>query len=138
LTRFVLDCSVTMSWCFEDEQDSYATAILDMLGPSQGVTPSMWPLEVANVLLVGERRNRLTRAASSRFLALLASLPLTIDETAPVQILDKILALARQHDLSSYDAAYLELAMREGLPIATLDEKLRRAAQSSGIAIVGA
>ena len=137
MTRLVLDCSVAVSWCFEDEGDSYSTDILTALAISEAVVPCIWPLEVANVLLVAERRNRLKAAESSRFLSLLGALPIAVEAVAPARILDKIVSLGRQQNLSAYDAAYLELAMREGLPIATLDEHLREAAEALGVGIAG-
>ena len=137
MKRLVLDCSVAMSWCFEDEGDSYSTDILTSLAASEAVVPCIWPLEVGNALLVAERRNRLKPADSSRFLGLLCALPIGVEASVTAEVLDRIVSLGRQQDLSSYDAAYLELAMREGLPIATLDDRLRRAAESLGIALSG-
>ncbi len=133
--RFVLDCSVAASWCFADESSSYAEAALDALVEGEAVVPSIWPLEIANVLLVGERRGRLSRDDIAQFISLLADLDILIDRTEPDRVFSEILPLASTHNLSSYDAAYLDLAIREGLPIATLDEPLRKAAESSGIGI---
>lgn len=136
MKRFVLDCSVAMSWCFEDEADSYATVMLDMLPESEAVVPSIWTLEVANVLLVAERRGRLTEAEGLQFLSLLCALPITVEYPTPILHLEPILLLGRRHNLSAYDAAYLELAMRNGLPLATLDERLREVAGRLGVALV--
>ena len=83
MKRFVIDCSVVMAWCFVDEADEYADSVLDMLASAEAVAPSIWALEVANVLLVGERRNRLKEADSARFIELLRELHITADnETA--------------------------------------------------------
>ena len=102
---------------------------------SAAVVPSIWPLEVGNVLLVAERKKRLSQADSIRFIALLTELPITIEQEPPERMLKEILALAREHQLSSYDASYLDLAMRKGLPIATLDNGLIAAAKRSQVPI---
>jgi predicted nucleic acid-binding protein len=130
---FVLDCSVVMAWCFEDESVGYADAVLGALESAEALVPGLWPLEVANILLVAERRGRLSEAASARFVELLRGLPISVDGEGPVRALGSILPLAREQSLSSYDAAYLELAMREGVPLATLDRRLGEAASRSGV-----
>lgn len=136
MNRFVVDCSVVMAWCFEDEADRYADSVLDMLSDSEVVVPSIWPLEVANVLLVGERRKRLTKADSQRFVNLLGELPINIDHVTSGHALSETLSIGREHGLSSYDAAYLELTMREGVPLATRDDVLKRAARKCGVHLV--
>jgi len=129
VNRFVLDCSVTMSWCFEDEKTSEGDRILDRLiqEESKGIVPSLWRLEVVNVLSVAERRGRLSTAQSLVFIDLLAELPIVVDETPPD--FKDILLLSRTYGLSAYDAACLDLANREQIPLATLDKKLKGAAQ---------
>jgi predicted nucleic acid-binding protein len=127
--QFVVDVSVVMSWCFADEADAYADGVLDRLAQDEALVPSIWPLEIGNVLLVAERRKRLSEADSARFLALLAELPIVIEPEPPQRMLREILALARELGLSTYDAAYLDLAMRLGLPLATNDAALRKAAK---------
>lgn len=127
--QFVVDASVVMSWCFADEADAYADGVLDRLAQDEAVVPSVWPLEIGNVLLVAERRKRLSEADSARFLALLAELPIVVEPEPPQRMLREILGLARELGLSTYDAAYLDLAMRLGLPIATNDAALRKAAK---------
>ncbi|MEK7280435.1 MAG: type II toxin-antitoxin system VapC family toxin [Nitrospirota bacterium] len=136
MTEFVLDTSVIMSWCFNDETDDYSDSVLAMLSTSEAVIPSICPFEVANVLLVAERRGRLTEADTSRFVSLLESLPIHIDLESPNRLIVNLLALGRKYGLSSYDAAYLELAMREGLSLATRDEALKLAAGKCGIDLV--
>ncbi|MDY0000370.1 MAG: type II toxin-antitoxin system VapC family toxin [Polyangia bacterium] len=136
MRRFVVDNSVVMAWCFEDEAEGYADEVLDLLGEGEALVPVVWPLEVANVLLVGERRGRLGAADSARFLRLLSSLPIRVVSEDFERITGAILALARTRGLSSYDASYLDLAMREGLPLATLDEGMRRAATECAIPLV--
>jgi predicted nucleic acid-binding protein len=130
---FVLDCSVTMAWCFEDESSAFADRVQDLLSDMRAVVPAIWPLEVANVLLVSERRERLDEARSRRFVELLAGLPIDIDEHTGRHALGATVHLARAHAISSYDAAYLELALRLGLPLATLDDRLKAAAVAVGV-----
>ena len=132
---FVIDASVVMSWCFEDEDDGYSTAVLESLAEAEAFAPSVWALEVGNVIVVAERKKRLGEASSVRFLALLAELPIKVEEEPPGRMLKEILSLARAHRLSTYDASYLDLAMRLGLPIATLDEALISAAQYCSVPI---
>ena len=133
---FVIDNSVIMTWCFKDEASQYADLILDRLEVSDGFVPSIWPLEVCNVLLVAERRKRIGEADSARFIALLSELPIIVKQEPPERMIKEIFALARKHKLSSYDASYLDLAMRKGLPIATLDKKLITAAKRSKVPIL--
>lgn len=132
---FVIDNSVVMTWCFVDEANPYADAVLDSLSEMNGVVPAIWPLEVVNVLLVAERRKRLQESDSVRFLSLLTQLPIEVEEAWPARSMKDLLALGRANDLSSYDASYLDLAMRQGLPIATLDQKLVEAAKRINIPI---
>lgn len=133
---FVVDNSVVMAWCFQDEASQYADAILGSLEVFKAIVPSIWPLEVGNVLLVAERRKRLSEADSTRFIALLTELPITIEQESPERMMREILALAREHQISSYDASYLDLAMRKGVPIATLDDGLIKAAERSQVPIM--
>ena len=130
---FVIDNSVVMTWCFRDESNRYADVVLDRLEKSTAIVPSIWPLEVGNVLLVAERRKRLSEADSMRFVALLSELPLLVDQESPERMLKEILALAREHHISTYDASYLDLAMRSGLPLASRDGALIQAAERCGV-----
>ncbi len=133
--EFVIDNSIVMSWCFNDEINSYADFILDNLESHSAIVPSIWPLEVGNVLLVAERKKRLTVADSSRFLDLLSNLPIFVEQESPERMVKEIFALARSLDLSSYDASYLDLAMRKGLSIASLDKNLIRASKKVKVPI---
>lgn len=132
--EFVVDASVALAWCFPDEKALYPQAVLDSLAGDRALVPSHWPLEVANSLLVGERRKRSTQADTVHWLGFLTTLPITLDDETPARAWSDILDLARRHDLSEYDAAYLELAIRRGLPLATLDRPLRAAARAVGVA----
>jgi predicted nucleic acid-binding protein len=122
-----------MAWCFEDECDEYADAVLGVLGGTEAVVPAIWPLEVANVLLVAERRKRLRKADTARFVELLGGLPIVVEWMNSENVLTRVLANGREFRLSSYDAAYLELAMSQGLALATRDKALRAAAKKGGV-----
>lgn len=135
---FVLDNSVTMSWCFPDEHDSYAQDVLKTLPNGAAAVPSLWSLEVANILLVGERRGRISQADTATFIGLLEGLPIRIDDETSEHAMKASLNLARAQSLSVYDATYLELALRRGLSIATLDSKLKLAASNVGVAFYSA
>lgn len=134
--QFVLDCSVAISWCLVDENDDYANAILAMMPDSEAFVPGIWSLEIANVLLVAERRNRMTQEQSEQAIALLQSLLIQVDTATDANALGATLTLGRQEGLAAYDAAYLELALRLGLPLATLDNRLALAATRCGVGLV--
>lgn len=129
MEHFVVDNSVVMSWCFKDETNDYADLVLGRLTEAAAFVPSIWPLEVVNVLLVAERKNRLSESDSIRFLTLLSQLPIFVENERPEKMMKDLLALARASSLSSYDASYLDLAMRKGLPIATLDSRIIKTAK---------
>jgi len=133
---FVLDCSLTMAWCFDDEATPYTDGVRDQLADVRAIVPMLWPLEVANATIVGERRKRLDEARTLRFFALLSGLPIIIDDETATRAWSETSHLARAYNLSAYDAAYLELAIRRGLPLASLDDKLKAAAKSAGVALV--
>jgi len=132
--EFILDCSVTMAWYFKDEANAYAKAVRRALSGARAVVPALWPLEVANILVLGERRQRSTEAEASKWLKYLQMLPIRIDDETSARAWSDTLHVARSHDLSVYDAVYLELAIRLGLPLASLDDKLKAAAASAGVA----
>lgn len=138
IQAFVLDGSVTMAWYFKDEMNGYASAVRDSLEQSQAIVPSLWALEVANTVVMGERRNHSTPAQAAIWLSLLSALPIVVDAETSARAWGGTLSVARAHSLSAYDAAYLELAMRRGLPLATLDERLINAAKSVGVSLFAA
>ena len=134
--RIVLDASVAVAWCFEDEQTPYTEWLLSALtSGTEALVPALWPFEVANALLAAERRKRITVAQASHFLSRLADLGISIDSLDPSRVFEQVISQAREWNLTVYDAAYLELALREGLPLATLDNHLKGAAHSAGIPI---
>lgn len=126
--RFVVDNSVVMAWCFDDEGSRYADAVLDSLEKGEAFVPAIWPLEVGNILLVAERKKRLSEASVIRFLALVNALPISVEQESPNRMMREIVSLAREQGLSTYDASYLDLAMRLGLAISTQDTSLAKAA----------
>lgn len=129
----MLDASVALAWAFPDEGSEYADAVLVSLKGETILVPSLWAIEVTNVLAIGERRKRLREAEIRRFLALLEGLPILQDFQSAGDAVKGILPLAREYGLSAYDAAYLELAVRKGAPLATLDTGLRKAAREAGV-----
>ncbi|HVB09144.1 MAG TPA: type II toxin-antitoxin system VapC family toxin [Bacillota bacterium] len=133
---FVLDGSMTLAWCFADEATPFSDGVLVRLSSSDAAAPAIWPLEVANVLLLAERRRRITQAQAEAFVRLLRTLAIAVDPGAPTAVWGAIMAVARRYQLTAYDAAYLELALREGLPMATLDARLRAAATAAGVPLV--
>lgn len=138
MTGFVLDASVTMTWLLADGEQgdgAYAAAVLEALkDPStQAEVPVTWSLEVANVLARAEASDLLNEAQSEAFLEMLSSIPIRADNATFARALADTLQLARRHRLSSYDASYLELALRGGLPLATLDADLAKAARKAGV-----
>ncbi len=131
--RFVLDTSVAMSWCFADETSPCGERALDELTRFEALVPAIWPLEVANVLLMAERRGRMDEAGSRQFTRLLGALPIfVVGQTADILFGD-VIDCARRMGLSSYDASFLELALRRELPLATQDRRLTAAAQKLGV-----
>jgi predicted nucleic acid-binding protein len=131
--RFVLDGSVSLAWFFKDEANPYADAVAARFPESQAVAPAVWPLEVGNGVLMGERRKHSTEAQATKWLGYLAGLPILVDDLAIPRAWGDVLRLGRTHALSAYDAAYLELALRLGLPLASLDDKLKAAAKTVGV-----
>lgn len=133
---FVVDCSVTMAWLFADERTAFSENMLLKLGHTPAIVPAIWLLEVMNVLLVAERRHRCTEAQSTHFLETLKSLPIEMDSSSIDITGASLIHIARSYALSSYDAAYLDLALRLGYPLATLDAKLQRASQKAGVTLL--
>jgi predicted nucleic acid-binding protein len=138
LIGIVVDASTALAWCFPDETSEHADAILAALEGKTLLVPAVWGLEIANAILVGERKNRLRQPEIRRFTTLLESLPLVQDAQPVGEYVSEVLPLAREYRLSAYDAAYLELSMRHGAPLATLDAKLQRAAERAGVEIFSA
>lgn len=136
MTDFVVDASVAMAWCFEDGSTPFTEAVLQRLSTDRAQVASIWPYEVANVLLGAERRARITQSQAMRFLELLRALPITVDEEGTSRAWSEALALGRAHRLTAYDAAYLELAARNDLPLASQDEQLLQACRDVGVAVI--
>jgi predicted nucleic acid-binding protein len=133
---FVVDASLTLSWCFADEATPYSRGVLASLKTTYAVVPALWPFEVANVLALAERRQRITKEGIAEFLDILRRLPIQIERREALWLWQAILPIAAQYQLSAYDAAYLELAKREGMNLATLDHDLQEAGLTLGVPIV--
>lgn len=124
----ILDCSVAVSWLIDDEQDSHSSALLDIVAGNGALVPAHWTLEVGNALLCAMRRKRLSPGQRERGIHLLGKLPITKDTETSTHAWDTTMSLADKHQLTLYDAAYLELVIRADMPLATFDTALRHAA----------
>lgn len=133
LPSFVLDASVALAWCFETEADRFTDTALDSLAEHSEVVPAIWPIEIGSTLVVAEREGYLEKASSTRFLNLLRQLSIEVDQESPQRMFGEILHLAREQQLSTYDASYLDLVMRSGLPLASRDGALLQAADRYGV-----
>ncbi len=136
MIRFVLDSSVAISWCLVDELEGYAEAVLALMPNAEAFVPGIWLLEIVNTLLVAERRNRMNHKQTETAINLLESLLIQVDELTENQALGATLLLGREQGLAAYDAAYLESAIRMGLPLATLDVRLEEAATRCGVTLL--
>lgn len=131
MADFILDASIAATWCFGDEATEYTQDILDAVsGPLEATAPRLWAYEIRSSVLKGIRKKRITESDGDNFLELLADLRITL--TDPVSY-DGVFTLAKQYGLTVYDAAYLDLAIRQGLPLASLDEELKAAAAQAGV-----
>ena len=135
MTDLVLDASVALTWCFKNEATAAADRVLERLAAQAASVPAIWHLEIANVLALSERRGRITSAGSAEFIELLETLEIVVDEETPSRALARVLDLAREERLTAYDAAYLELAMRLGIPLASKDGDLCDAAERLGVSV---
>lgn len=133
---FVVDCSVAMTWLFNDEATPKTAALLNRLSTETALVPAWWFIEVTNVLAIAERKRRITHAQSDAFLADLGKLGIEQDDEAPARAFTHLLTLCRTHGLTSYDAMYLDLAIRRNLPLATLDDDLRKSAKKLGVRLL--
>jgi len=138
MTDMVIDASLALAWCFKDELTEAATRLLEELQSGAAAVPLLWPIEVANVLAIAERRKRITLAESAQLIALLETLEIDVDGETSALAFTRILDLAREQRLTAYDAAYLELAMRLGVPLASKDGDLCDAAERVGVKAVRA
>jgi predicted nucleic acid-binding protein len=137
MTEFVLDCSVAMGWCFSDQTDPLTEMALALLRDGTAYVPPLWFLEVSNVLLVAERRHKIKRSEGIQCLEMLRSLPIVPASTpASWEQADRALSIGREYGLSAYDAAYVDLAMRVGLPLATRDRALRAACKRADVRLL--
>ncbi len=133
---FVLDSSVALAWLLPDEGNQATDALANRLEREPAVAPAIWPLEVGNALLVAQRRDRLTEKEVNRLLSVIAELPVEIEAIALDERLQAVMGLARRLGLTSYDAAYLELAKRRAIPLATVDLRLREASARTAVEVL--
>ena len=131
---FVIDASIAACWALRDEQHSYADAARERLVNDPGFAPSLWWFEIRNIIVVKERRNRITERDSAAFLSWMTRLGIAMDRSPDSS---ELLRLARKHKLTVYDTAYLELAIRTRVPLATLNQDLANAAKAEGVPIIG-
>ena len=137
MSRFVLDASVVLTWCFPDENAAMAQHVAGLFKQGDtAVAPSFWPHEVLNALLAGEKRKRISRALVQSFLDDLAKLPIVPEQFPAGIVFGRLQRLSREHGLTAYDAAYLDLALDNGLPLATLDEDLARACKKARVRLL--
>jgi predicted nucleic acid-binding protein len=137
IPSLILDCSITMAWCFSDESTPETTAVQTRLANEAAVVPAHWFLEVSNVLALAEKKQRIAQPDVETFANLLDLLDIQVDHEAHSRAFAHLIPLCRVHKLTSYDAAYLDLAMRLKLPLATLDDELRMAAMTLGLTVIG-
>jgi predicted nucleic acid-binding protein len=135
LKEIVIDASVALAWCFPDEASDYADSVLFAVEDQSVIVPAIWALEVANALLVGERRKRIRPLEIRRFVELVSGLSIVEDRQLFSNTVGNVLPLAKEHGLSAYDAAYLDVAARRDIPLATLDSTLEKACIAVGINI---
>jgi predicted nucleic acid-binding protein len=131
----VIDASIALAWCFEDEASPETDAIAEKVRREGAIVPGLFQLEVGNILLQAERKGRLTPSDVAIRLALLGELPIATDSETAGRSWRDVMALARSHALTTYDAAYLELALRKGADLATRDKTLAAAAKGLGVAV---
>ncbi|MBV8458304.1 MAG: type II toxin-antitoxin system VapC family toxin [Acetobacteraceae bacterium] len=132
----MLDASVMVAWCFRDEATPATAALLESMDCRTAWVPGVWHFEVANLLTQAERRGRVTEQSCATFIDILNALPIEIDVDPYARALGPIRNLARVHNLMPYDAAYLDLALRRMLPLATRDRHLQRAATAAAIVLL--
>jgi predicted nucleic acid-binding protein len=134
---FVLDASVTLPWCLDDQANAYTEAILDWCAAgTDAFVASVWPLEITNILIQAQRKGRVDEQRIDQFMEVLLRLPIHIEPHSAEQSLREVRKLAAAHRLTSYDAAYLSVALQRSLPLATQDADLRRAALAAGVRLV--
>jgi predicted nucleic acid-binding protein len=137
VSRFVLDASIVLTWCFPDEESQKAQEVAErIVGGDRVIVPAFWRHEVLNALLVGEKRKRLTPELTQSFIDDLDRLPVDLDIPSSGVVFNTVQALCRKHGLTAYDAAYLEIAIREKNALATVDQDLRRASVSESVELI--
>jgi predicted nucleic acid-binding protein len=134
---YVVDASLAMAWCFLDEATAVTRSLYEELSETTLVVPAWWYIELTNVLYIAEKNRRIPPDRVAEFIAFVGGLEIEVDGEAPARAFQYLLPLCRAHQLTSYDAMYLDLAGRRKLPLATLDEPLRKAAKKIGVKLLG-
>ena len=135
MSAAVIDSSIALTWCFDDEASAQTDELFERVRDDGAMVPGLWHLELSNVLLQAEKRGRISRADVATRLTLIADLPISTDPETTARAWRETLWLAREEELTAYDAAYRELAMRRGLPLMTLDAELAGAAKRLGVKV---
>lgn len=136
MSAVVIDASIALTWCFEDEASPETDVLFDRIRDEGAVVPGLWHLELSNVLLQAEKRGRISTCDVATRLDLIAELPILIDQETTGRAWREILIIARAEGLTTYDAAYLELSVRRGLPLLTKDKELASAAKRLGVVVL--
>lgn len=137
MAAFVPDASVTLPWCFEDERNSFTESLLNRIRTrEEAIVPSHWPAEILNSLVQAKKRGRIPEENIQRFLRDLSSFHILVDNERSLAVWERVRSLAETHRLTAYDAAYLELAQRTGLPLATLDRDLQKAVRAENVRLL--
>lgn len=134
MSGLVLDASVTLCWLFGDQATAYTDDVLDRIGGGcEALTPTIWPFEIANAMIVGERRKLISHMQVVAFVEALRALGIRAETVDGERAFGRVLEMARRFRLSAYDASYIELAVRKGWPLSTVDGPLRSAAKAAGV-----
>lgn len=138
MPAFVPDASVTLPWCFDDERTPFTESLLNRIrAREEAIVPSHWPAEILNSLVQAKKRGRIPEQNIQRFLRDLSSFPILVDNERSLTVWERVRSLSETHRLSAYSPAYLELAQRTGLPLATLDRELQRAMRAENVPLLG-
>jgi len=137
VSQFVVDASIVLAWCFPDEHSQAAQVVVERFKRGDtAIAPAFWPHEILNALLSAERRKRISTSLTQVFLRDVAALPVALEAINSDTVFDRTQLISRKHGLTAYDAAYLNLALEGGLPLATLDDDLIRAANQEKVVLV--
>ena len=133
----VLDASVSLVRCFEDETTDGIRRLFGRLAiGDSAIVPAHWPIEVSNALLIAQRRNRISPNLCSQYWDRFADLPIRVDHPLNMSDVNRVLAISKKHGLTTYDGAYVDLALRHAADLVSLDQSMIRAAQAEGVGLL--